>query len=99
MSWKSFVLEQAMEYGKKIMEEHFGRTLASIQHREGGLFISCMDNGKMMAAYWHPTKQHSGACIHYKVRVVQRAESEPGYWAIAIAKSPLFGAETKYNAW
>mgnify|MGYP002626723490 CR=1 FL=1 len=96
---EGIVVEQAMEQGKKIMEAHFGRSLGSIQHRDGGLFISCVEGGKMMAAYWHPTKQHSATCIHFKIRVVQRAESEPGYWAIATADAPIFGAVTKYNVW
>lgn len=99
MSWKTVVVEEAISLGKELLNQHFGRQAGSIQHRDGGLFISAMGNGKMMSAYWHPTQMHSATCIHDGSKVVQRAESEPGYWAVAIAGTPLFGAQCKYNLW
>ena len=99
MSWKALVEEKAMELGKELINQHYGRQMGSFQHREGGLFLTAMGDGKMMSAYRHPTKMHSATCIHYKVRIVQRAESEPGYWAVATCNTPLFGAECKYNCW
>ena len=99
MSWKALAVDAAIKIGEDLISQHFGRNAASIQHRDGGLFISAMGGGKMMSAYWHPSKQHSASCLHDFGKVVQRAESEPGYWAVAIAGTPLFGAKCKYDLW
>ena len=53
----------------------------------------------MMAAYWHPTRRHSATCVHDWIREVQKAYSDPGYWAIAVTNTPLMGAKTFYDVY
>jgi len=64
---------------------------------EGFLFLINMSDNKMMFAYWHPNNKHSATCLHVD-KIIQRAVSDPGYWAIAYAKcSPFGGNKCKYN--
>lgn len=103
---KKLVAEEAISVIKDVIKGHFGREMGSIHHVDGGVFVSAMGDGKMMSAYWHPTKMHSATCLHdvgavwnRDGKIVQKATSEPGYWAIAYAGTPLFGAQNKYNYW
>ena len=93
---KYFKSEEAIKFIYNEIKNHFGRELASIQHINEGIFISCMSDGKMMSAYWHPTKKHSATCLYFSI-VVQKAVSDPGYWAIATANCFPFGNKCKYN--
>lgn len=74
-----------------------GSQTYSDQDVGGGRFISCMANGQMVAAYFHPTKRHSATCMHGD-KIIAKSVKDPGKWAIA--KSPtamLGGNKTKYN--
>ena len=89
--------EAAARFIRDEIRDYFGRQMGSIQNRDGGLFISVMADGKMMSAYWHPDRTHSATCLHGD-KVVQRAVSDPGYWAIAWASCSSFGGnKCKYN--
>ena len=82
-------------YGE--IKNYFGKEMGTVQHRDGGLFISNISDGKMMSAYWHPDRKHSATCLHGD-KIIQRAVSDPGYWAIAYAKCSIFGGnKCKYN--
>ena len=94
---KYYIANEAIKFIKEEIKTYFGREMGSIQHRNGGVFVSAIENGKMMSAYWHPEKTHSATCLHHS-KVVQRAVSDPGYWAIAYAKCSLFGGnKTMFN--
>lgn len=99
MCAKAIAIDAAIKIGESIIQKHFGRTRGSIHHVDGGLFISMMEDGKMMAAYWHPTRRHSATCVHDWIREVQKAYSDPGYWAVAVTNTPLMGAKTFYDVY
>ena len=66
---------------------------------EMGFIYFSNGSGKMMSAYWHPSKQHSASFLHSFGKVVQKVEPEPGYWAVAIARTSLFREKCKYDIW
>ena len=90
------VAEVAIEIAKQIIKSIMGREMGSYHFVDGGIFVSCMANGKILAARWHPTKRHRAVCLHGK-KVVQRAESDAGYWAVAYANKAWWGNKNKYN--
>ena len=91
------IAQAAIGFIKDEIKNYFGREMGTIQNRDGGLFISAIENGKMMSAYWHPETIHSATCLHVK-KIIQRAVSDPGYWSIAYAKCSIFGGnQCKYN--
>ena len=94
---KYLIAEKAAEfiYGK--IKDYFGKEMGTVQHRDGGLFISGIEDGKMMSCFWHPSRKHSATCLHGE-KVVQQAISDPGYWAIAYAKCRWYGGnKCMYN--
>lgn len=94
---KFLYVEAATKFIKDEIKNYFGKEMGSIQNLDGGLFISVIENGKMMSAYWHPNNKHSATCLHGP-KIIQRAVSDPGYWAIAWAKCSIFGGnKCKYN--
>ena len=86
---------EAAKYIKEELKNYFGREMGTLQHRDGGLFISCIADGKMASAFWHPERKHSATCCHGK-KIIQKAVSDPGYWAIAYAGCSIFGGNKCY---
>ena len=91
------IAKDAIEFIRNEIKNYYGREMGSIQHRDGGLFISCIADGKMVSAYWHPERKHSATCLHGD-KIVQKAISDPGYWAVAYAGCAMFGGnKCMYN--
>ena len=91
------IAEEAAKFIYNEIQNYYGKEMGSVQYRDGGLFISCISDGKMMSAYWHPDRKHSATCLHGD-KIVQKAISDAGYWAIAYAKCNwLGGNKCKYN--
>ena len=67
--------------------------------QDGSRFISCVDNGKVLAAYNHPDKWHSATADGGIGGSSGKSEKPPGKWAIAIASAGIAGRKTNYNSW
>ena len=99
MSAKTLSFDTSMKIGNSIVEKNFGRGWPIIHYTNGGIFISCMQDGKMMAAYWHPTKKHSATCVHFWSTIAKKDEADPGYWAVTVTNTPFMGGQTKFDVW
>ena len=61
------------------------------QYREGGRFISGIFKGYTIAAYYHPTRNHTATANYLRVR------KGPGEWAVAKVPKADYGNKTWYN--
>lgn len=66
---------------------------------EGGRFISVQERGQVIAAYFHPTRNHSATAVTgFRHDRRARSEAPPGRWAIAtIGHDILGGDQTFYD--
>ena len=74
-----------------------GRTAISSKEVDGGRFVSVMGNGKVMAAYYHPTRAHSATAVGGNLAPTSKSTASAGKWAVAIASRGLGGTKTFYN--
>ena len=70
-------------------------------YRDGGVFLSSLNsNGWVIAAYNHPSKSHSAIADGGSFGGgTDRAEAEPGIWAVAASKAGINGKKTYYNTY
>jgi hypothetical protein len=62
---------------------------------DGGIWVTAVEDGKILSAFWHPTKAHKTSVIG-KVEV--RGDWVPaGQTAISIGNSALFGNKAYYD--
>jgi hypothetical protein len=61
----------------------------------GGIWVTSVEDGKVLSAYWHPSRWHR-ASVNGKVEV-KGDWVEPGKTAISIASSAFFGNKSYYD--
>ena len=63
-----------------------------------GRWLSNIEDGYVMSAYYHKTKRHSATCNGGFLGGGQiRAEAPAGSWAIALCKAGISGRKTYWN--
>lgn len=67
--------------------------------QDGSRFVSCLDNGIVIAAYNHPTKWHSATADGGIGGKTGKSEKPPGQWAVAKGSAGIAGRKTYYNSW
>ena len=64
----------------------------------GGVFVSAVDGGVVVAAYYHPTKFHSAtACGGVGGGGTVKSTASAGKWAVATSSAGIGGRKTYYN--
>ena len=64
---------------------------------QGGRFISVQQNGKVVSAYYHPTRAHSATAVtgfNHDRRA--RSDAPPGKWAVAVIGRDIFGGDQTF---
>ena len=75
----------------------FDRTAITSMDVDGGRFVSVMANGRVLAAYNHPTRRHSATAIGGFGAPRSMAVASPGRWAVALVNKGPWGCRTFYN--
>lgn len=76
-----------------------GKAINDRTYPDGSRFISCMEDGEVLAAYNHPTDWHSAKADGGLFGKVAESEKPPGEWAVAIASAGILGRKTSFDNW
>ena len=79
------------------LDKIFDRTAITTMDVEGGRFVSAMADGKVLAAFNHPTRRHSATAVGGFGAPQTKSVASPGKWAVAYVNKGLWGCKTFYN--